>query len=409
MSNNLDSLRYIIVGAGQAGAETAMSLRKHGFDGRITLIGEEVQLPYRRPPLSKAYFSGDVTEDSLYVAKPAMLEKNAVEFIGGSRVEEIDRDRKQVILSDASRLAYDKLAITTGGRARPLTCPGSALEGVYLLRTLADVGRIRARLNSCDRMVIVGGGFIGLEVAASARKLGIDVTVVETMGRVLARVTAPVVSSFFERIHGEAGVVLRMGASVKAFEGDGHVETVVLEHGEEISADIVIVGIGLIANTELAEAAGLSCDNGILVDEFARTRDADIVAAGDCANHPNRFASGRTRLESVQNALDQSRVAAASMLGKSVPYDSVPWFWSDQYDCKLQMAGLSGMYDEIVLRGDPNTGRQFAAFYLREGVLIAADCVNRPQDFMFAKKLVAAGAKPDKALLADLDKSLKAL
>lgn len=403
------SEHYVILGAGQAGAEVAASLRKKGFEGRITLVGEEPQPPYRRPPLSKAFLAGEAEEASLFVLKPEQLEKQRIDFIGGARATAIDRDSKTVSLDDGRELSYDKLALTLGGRARPLPIPGADLANVFMLRNIADVEAMRPHIVEGRRLCIVGGGFIGLEVAAVARKLGLEVSVVETMERVLARVTAPVVSRFFERIHREAGVDVRTGVAVEAFEGDGAVQRVKLGDGSTLDTDLVIVGIGLIPHVDLAEAAGLECDNGIVVDEYARTADPDIVAAGDCANHPNRFAGGRTRLESVQNAMEQARVAAASMLGEGPAYENIPWFWSDQYELKLQMAGLSGGFDDIVLRGDPESGRQFSAFYLREGRLIAADCVSRPQDFMFAKKLIAAGVAPDAAKLADAEVPLKEL
>lgn len=399
---------YVILGAGQAGAEIAASLRKKGFEGRITLVGEEAQPPYRRPPLSKAFLAGEAEEASLFVLKPEQLEKQRIEFIGGTCATAIDPAAKTVTLDNGQQLGYDKLALTLGGRARPLPIPGADLGNVFLLRNIADVEAIRLNMVGGRRLCIVGGGFIGLEVAAVARKLGLEVTVVETMERVLARVTAPVVSRFFERIHREAGVDVRTGVAVEAFEGDdGAVQRVRLGDGSTLETDLVIVGIGLIPHSEIAEAAGLECDNGIVVDECARTSDPDIVAAGDCANHPNRFAGGRTRLESVQNAMEQARVAAAAMLGAEEAYEAVPWFWSDQYDCKLQMAGLSGGFDAIVLRGDPESELRFSAFYLREGRLIAADSVGRPQDFMFAKKLVTAGIAPDPEQLADPDVPLK--
>lgn len=408
MSESNQDQHYVIIGAGQAGAEVASSLRKRGFEGRITLIGEEQAPPYRRPPLSKAYFSGDATGDSLFVMKPEQLEKARIDFIGGVAVTAIDPAAHTVALADGRSIGYDRLALTTGGRPRPIPVAGADLDGVCLLRSIADVDAIRERCREGMHITIVGGGFIGLEVAASARKLGLDVTVVEALDRVLARVTAPVVSRFFERIHREAGVDLRTGIGVQAFEGDdGRVSRVTLGDGTHVDTDLVVVGIGLIPNTEIAEAAGLAVDNGIIVDECARTSDPDIVAAGDCANHPNRFAGGRTRLESVQNAMEQARVAAATMLGAEEVYEAVPWFWSDQYDCKLQMAGLSGGFDAIVLRGDPESESRFSAFYLREGRLIAADSVGRPQDFMFAKKLVTAGIAPDPEQLADPDVPLK--
>jgi 3-phenylpropionate/trans-cinnamate dioxygenase ferredoxin reductase component len=324
----------------------------------------------------------------LYVMPQASLDKHNIEVLHGVRVDGIDRARKTVALSDGRNLSYDKLALTTGGRARPLNLPGASRPNVFLLRSIADVDGIRAQAQAGKCMVVVGGGFIGLETAAVAAKLRLKVTVLEGLPRVLARVTVPEVSEFFERAHREAGVDLRTGVQVTA---------------------LVVVGIGLIPNTELAQAAGLAVNNGIVVDQFTQTEDPDIVAAGDCTNHPSDFAGRRLRLESVQNAMEQGRAAAHAMLGKAVPYQMVPWFWSDQYDLKLQMVGLSTDFEQMVLRGDPATQRSFATFYLRDGVVIAADAISRPQDFMLAKKMVAARLRVDPAQLADESVALKTL
>jgi 3-phenylpropionate/trans-cinnamate dioxygenase ferredoxin reductase component len=351
---------FLIVGAGQAGGECAVELRKQGFAGRIVIIGDEAHLPYRRPPLSKAYFAGSARLESLYVMPQASLDKANIEVMSGVHVDSLDRASKSVVLADSRRLAYDKLALTTGGRARPLNLPGASRPNVFLLRSIADVDGIRAQAQAGKRMVVVGGGFIGLETAAVAAKLGLKVTVLEGLPRVLARVTVPEVSEFFERAHREAGVDLRTGVQVTALEGEPNVTHVVLDDGTRVEADFVVVGIGLIPNTELAQAAGLAVDNGIVVDEFTQTDDPDIVAAGDCTNHPSEFAGRRLRLESVQNAMEQGRAAAHAMLGKAVPYQMVPWFWSDQYDLKLQMVGLSTGYEQMVLRGNPATQRSFA-------------------------------------------------
>lgn len=399
----------VVIGAGQAGAELCAELRRQGYVGKLTLIGEEAWPPYKRPPLSKAYLSGSVTEEALYVLSPGQLQRHGIEFVGGIRAHRIDRERRQVELADGRCIAYDKLALTTGGRARPLTVPGAELANVQLLRTMADVQAVRPQLIPGRRLVIVGGGFIGLEAAAVAVKLGLQVTVLEGLDRVLARVTAPAVSHFFERVHREAGVQLLTGAQVSAFIGAEHVQAVQLQDGTLLPADCVLVGVGLIPNVELAQAAGLEVENGIVVDECARCSDPDIVAAGDCANHPSEYAGRRLRLESVQNALEQARVAAHTLLGRPRAHRSIPWFWSDQYDLKLQMVGLSTGYDQMLLRGDPGQRRDFAAFYLRRGRLIAVDAVNRPQEFMLAKKLVAAGVTPDPVALADESLPLKLL
>ncbi|VXD04408.1 Putidaredoxin reductase CamA [Pseudomonas sp. 9AZ] len=393
----------VILGAGQAGGEVASELRKLGYTGRVTMIGDEPHLPYRRPPLSKAYFAGTVSAEELYVIPATSLVKAGIEFIGGVRVTHIDREHKQVSLDDGRSIAYHKLVIATGGRARPLTLEGANRPNVFLLRTIDDIERIRALAKPGARMVIIGGGFIGLETAAVALKLGLQVTVLEGLPRVLARVTIPEVSTFFERAHRDAGVDLRTGAQVAALEGDELVTHVHLTDGSRIEADIVVAGIGLIANTELAESAGLVVDNGVLVDEYACTSDPDIVAAGDCTNHPSEYLGRRIRLESVPNAIEQGKVAANSLMGNKIPYRSVPWFWSDQYDLKLQVVGICSGFDEFVVRGNLNepSCRSFAVFYFKDGHLLSVDAVNRPQEFMLSKKLVAERARLNPAALAD--------
>ncbi|MGJ8670769.1 MAG: NAD(P)/FAD-dependent oxidoreductase [Oceanococcus sp.] len=397
----------LIIGGGQAGATLAQDLRKQGFEGDLTILGDEPNLPYRRPPLSKTYLAGEVSEESLQVMKAPILEKNRIHYRGGVKVNAIDRSNKTVSLDNGESLSYNKLALTTGGRARPLPVQGADASNVFELRGVADVDAIRAHCVAGKRVVIIGGGFIGLEVAAVARKLELDVTIVEGLPRVLARVTAPPVSEFFENVHRDAGVKLLTNAAVTALRGNP-VNQVELADGQLLDADFVVVGIGLIANTELAEQAGLEVSNGIVVDECARTSDPDIVAAGDCTNLPSAFYGRRIRLESVNNAMEQARTAAASLMGNEKVYDAVPWFWSDQYDLKLQMVGLSEGYDECVLRGDPDS-RHFSLFYLKDGVVISADAVSQPKDFMAAKKLVAAKAKVSAEQLANTEVSLMEL
>lgn len=398
----------VIVGAGQAGGETAIQLRKLGFAGRVTVIGEEPCLPYKRPPLSKAYLAGTAAEDSLSLLPRASFDKLSIECRANTRVLGLDRTARRALTSEGA-VGYDRLVLATGGRPRLLNLPGAQRPNVLPLRTIGDVNRIRHRLAPGRRVVIVGGGFIGLEVAAVCVKLGAKVTVLEGLPRVLARVTVPQVSAFFERVHREAGVDLRTGVQVSGLEGEPEVSRVLLEGGGSVEADLVIVGVGIVPNVELAQESGLAVDNGIVVDEFTRTADPHVFAAGDCTNHPNEFLGRRVRLESVQNALEQARACAAALMDKREPYRAVPWFWSDQYDVKLQMVGLSAGHDACVLRGDPATGRSFAAFYLREGRLIAADAVNRAADFAFAKKLVAARVALDPAVLADEGVPLKTL
>jgi 3-phenylpropionate/trans-cinnamate dioxygenase ferredoxin reductase component len=398
----------VIVGAGQAGGETASELRKQGFGGRIVLVGEEPQVPYRRPPLSKAFLNGSATEESLYLKPASEWEKTKIEFIGGVRAERIDREQQTLHLADGRSLRYDKLVLATGGRARVLNTPGADKPNVFAVRSIADVEALRPHCQAGRRVIIVGGGFIGLEVAAVLTKLGLHVTVLEGLPRVLARVTVPEVSAFFERVHREAGVDLRTNVQITAFEGGAAVEAVVLGDGSRLPADLVIAGIGQLPNVELAQAAGLTVDNGIVVDEYARTSDPHIYSAGDCANHPNAFFDCRLRLESVQNAMEHGRTVASNLLGKAQIYNVVPWFWSDQYDLKLQMVGLSKGFDRMVVRGDFK-GRAFAAFYLKNGRVLAADTVGRPQDFMMAKKLVATHAQVDADRLGDEAVPLKEL
>ena len=403
----------IIIGAGHAGGELAIALRNEGWEGRILLLGEEAHLPYHRPPLSKAYLAGSVEKSSLSIRPQMAYDKANVEFIGGVRVSRIDRANQRLELADGSQLAYDRLAIATGGRPRPLSVPNAAVAqrcaNFHYLRTLDDVEQIRAQLAPGKRLAIVGGGYIGLEVAASAIAQGLQVTVLEALPRVLQRVTAAELSAYYERKHREAGVDIRTGVQVADLEVTGDTVTAVLcADGSRLAADLVVVGIGLLANTELAAEAGLQVDNGILVDEHAQTSDPHIYAAGDCTNHPNALLGRRLRLESVPNALEQSRVAAANMAGKAKTYASVPWFWSDQYELKLKMVGLAEGFERLVLRGDPATD-SFSAFYLKGDKVLAADTVNRPQDFIAAKRLVAEGIAVTDAQLADDSRPLKEL
>lgn len=405
----------LIVGAGHAAGECATSIRDQGWTGRIVLVGEEPHLPYQRPPLSKAFLSGELSAEQLYLKPQATYDKARVEFIAGTRAERIDRAAHAVFLSDAREIAYSKLVIATGGRARRLTLPGiETIEkqpNFHYLRTLDHVARIRMQFLAGARLTIIGGGYIGLEVAAVAVKCGLHVTVLEALPRVLARVTAPQLSAFYERVHREAGVDVRTGTAVSGFElnaaGDA-VAAVVCADGSRLACDLVIVGVGLEPATELASAAGLAVDNGIVVDEHTRTSDPDIFAIGDCTNHPNGLLGKRLRLESVPNAMEQARTAAATLCGKERVYNSVPWFWSDQYDLKLKMVGLSQGYEELVMRGSLES-RSFSAFYLKDGVMFAADTVSRPHEFMLAKRFVAEKIPVRATDLADDSIPLKSL
>lgn len=398
----------IIIGAGHAGGVLATSLYQNKYAGRVIVIGDENYLPYQRPPLSKTFLAGDVELKTLFLKPQATYDKAGIELRPNSHVEAISREDKSLTLLGGEKLNYNKLALTTGGRARRLNLPGGDLPGVYYLRNIDDVIALQAQFSAGRKIVIVGGGYIGLEVASTAVKRDLDVTVLEAEERVLARVTAPELSCFYEQVHGAAGVDIRTKTQVTAFEGDGKVQTVVCKNGTKIETDMVLIGVGLIPNTELAEQAGLEVDNGIVVDEYMRTSDPDILAAGDCVNHHNQLLGRRIRLESVPNAMGQARAAAATICELDKPYDALPWFWSDQYDLKLQMAGINQGYDEIVMRGSPDT-RSFAAFYLKSGVVIAVDAVCRPPEFMVGKRLISGRVKVDVAQLRDESVDIKSL
>ncbi|WP_246128518.1 NAD(P)/FAD-dependent oxidoreductase [Pleionea sediminis] len=381
----------LIVGGSHAGAQLAISLRQMGWQGRIKIISEEAYLPYQRPPLSKALLAGKQELENVYIRPETLYEKQNIEFALKTRVAKINRKAKTVETQTGEIISYDKLALCTGARVRKLEICGTDLAGIHYLRNFADVSRIKGELDSPKKIFIVGGGYIGLEAAASLKQLNHEVTVVEAAGRVLQRVTAPQVSNFFHAKHHQQGVSIVTNKQVAEFLGNNKVvEKVVCTDGTVFEADLVIVGIGVRPNEELAAQAGLKTNNGIWVDEFAQTDDPDIVAAGDNTNHPNKLLDTRLRLESVPNAMEQAKAAAASICGKPTEYASLPWFWSDQYTIKLQIAGLNTGYDQVVLRGDPADGNDsFVAWYLKGGKLLAADCINRPKEFMFAKQLLA--------------------
>jgi 3-phenylpropionate/trans-cinnamate dioxygenase ferredoxin reductase subunit len=391
----------VIVGASHAGTQLALSLRQGGWEGRIVLAGDEPVKPYQRPPLSKDVLSGLKSLDQIPIRPAAVLENAGIEFMLGRRVETIDRARKILYLDDGESLAYDKLALTLGAYPSTIPLTGTDKYGVHYLRKLADVEQIRPLIGEGKSAVIIGGGYIGLEAGAVLRQTGMTVTVLEALPRVLQRVTAPVVSTFYQRLHDEEGLWIVTGALVTSIEGEYQVERVHCADGSEIDADLVIIAVGVLPNTKLAARAGLEVEDGILVDEFARTSDPDIVAAGDCTRHFNPIYQRRVRLESIQNAMDQARTAAATLNGDLQPYHALPWFWSEQYGVKLQIAGLSQGYDNLVLRGDPETGRSFAVFYFLGDRLLAVDAVNRPGEFMTGKKLLLAEARVDKEKLAD--------
>ncbi|MCP5144266.1 MAG: FAD-dependent oxidoreductase [Gammaproteobacteria bacterium] len=378
----------IIVGGGQAAMQAVDSLRRDGYSGGLMMIGEEVYAPYQRPPLSKQFLAGETDESRLAFRGEDFYREHGVEMHLGQRVSQLNTTTRRVVTDNGLDFGYSRLLLATGARVRRLNLPGADLPGVHYVRTLDDSKGLRAALGAATKIVVIGGGFIGLEVAAVARKLGKAVTVVETQDRLLARVVAPVVSEYYRDYHRAHGVDIRLSASVAGLRGSDRVTAVELGDGEVLAADIVVAGIGVLPNDELARDAGIACDNGILVDEYAVTSAPEVLAAGDCASHPNAIYGYRLRLESVQNAADQARTAAATMVGRSQPYVAVPWFWSDQYDLKLQMAGLSQRHDAFVVRGDP-ASRKFAVCYFKDDALIAMDTINRPADHMIARKVLA--------------------
>ena len=399
----------LIIGASHAGAHLAEALRRENWPHNIVLVGDESALPYNRPPLSKDFLKGAMDADRLPFRDPAFYAERGILLRLGRRAVAIHRAAREVVLDDGSRLPYSGLALATGARPRKLGVPGEELIGVLPLRSLDDVQAIRAHLDAAANVVVVGGGFIGLECAASLRALGKTVTVLEARERLMPRVIPAELSTFFLRLHAEHGVSIECSATVREIVGrEGRAAGVVLGDGATVPADLVIVGIGVVPNTELAEAAGLDCDNGVVVDARCRTSDPAIVAAGDVAAHPNRFLGGRVRVESVQNATDQARVAAATLAGRAAIYDAVPWFWSDQYDVKLQMVGTSIGHDHAVTRGQV-AAKRFSIFYFREHTLIGIDSVNDPADHMAGRKLLAAATPVTPAQAADRDVDLRKL
>jgi 3-phenylpropionate/trans-cinnamate dioxygenase ferredoxin reductase component len=394
--------QIVIVGAGQAAAQAVDVLRRKGHAGSLVVVGDEDALPYQRPPLSKKYLSGAMARDRLPIRHQAFYDEHRVELRLGRRATSLDRQARRLLLDDGSELAYDALLLATGSTPRRVATPGSALDGIHYLRTMADADRLRDAARPGARVVVVGGGYIGLEVAATCRELGVDVTVLEMADRVMNRVVCEPVSRYYEAEHRKHGVQIVLGARMLDFVGDarGRVAGVRCADGREYPADFAVVGVGVLADDALARAAGLHCDNGVAVDEYCRTSDPAIWAIGDCTSHPSLRYGYRVRLESVDNAFEQAGTAALDILGAPLAHDKVPWFWSDQYHHKLLIVGLSQGHDQWVLRGDP-ASHSFSAAYLRGGELIAIDTVNNAKDQMAARKLVAARVHPDPAKLAD--------
>ena len=397
----------VIVGAGHAGYQTAESLRQEGYEEPIILIGDEPYVPYQRPPLSKAYLLGETDKERLRFRTADYYAEQGVDLWLNVSVSAIDRKARRVVLNDGRNIPYGNLVLATGARVRKLTVAGTDLKGVYYLKTLGDIEPIEARLGSAKNIVVIGGGFIGLEFAAVARKLKKTVTILEVSSRVLGRVVSPELSNFFSSLHESQGAEIVCDAEVAEIVGNGEtVSAVICGDGREYKADIVLIGIGVTPNIELADAAGLTCKNGIIVDEHSRTEDTHIYAAGDCTSYLHPFAGKPIRLESVQNANDQGRSAAATIANNPKPYETVPWFWSIQYDVKLQMAGLREGCDETVQRGNMMANK-FSLFHFRNGQLRAVESVNRPIDYIQARKLLAAGISPSPEEVADENFNLK--
>ena len=395
----------VIIGCGQAGGQAAASLRQEKYEGPITMIGQEPYIPYQRPPLSKQYLSGEQEKEKLSLRQESFYSEKEINLKLETSVLSLDPHNKELQLENGETVTYDKLLVATGGRPRKLEVDGHTLKGIHYLRNIDDVDAIKTQMKTSENLVIVGGGYIGLEVASVAIKRGLTVSVLEMESRILERVTTEEMSAFYHQLHTDEGVNILTSTQAKAFKGSETVESVVCgDH--EIPADLVIVGIGILPNTEMAEAAGLETNNGLVVDEYCRTSNEHIFAAGDCTNHPNPILNRRLRLESVPNAMEQGRVAASNMLGGSKSYASMPWFWSDQYEHKLQMVGFSKDSDQSVVRGDMES-KSFTVFYLKDGSIIAADSVNNPKEFMASKQLV--GKKASIEALADTSIELKTL
>lgn len=397
----------LIIGAGQAGAQTATSLRQGGFEGKITIVGDEPALPYQRPPLSKAYLKGELTEERLYFKTSDWYESQSVDMCPNTRIASVDFKAGTAKTDTGEILTFDHLVFSTGSRNRTLGMKGADLPNVFGLRSLADVDALRPYVKDEKKLVIIGAGYIGLETAAVARTLGADVTVLELADRVLARVTSPIISTYYEDLHAKHGVDIRCGAStVSLDESDGRIGSVTLASGEVLPCDALLIGIGILPNIELAQEAGIACEDGILVDENAQTNFPNVYAAGDCAKRMIQPYGRTGRLESVHNAIEQGKKIAAAILGKPTPKLDCPWFWSDQYDIKLQIAGLSTGYENFVVRGSQAEDK-FAVFYFKDDVLIAADAINSAPEFMTAKRLISAQAKVSPERLADPEQSLR--
>ena len=398
----------VIIGAGQSAIQCITSLKKEGYTGSITMIGEEEHLPYQRPPLSKGFLDDSIDKERLYFKKLDFFTENKIQLKLGTVANKVDLKNKLIFLSDETNLSFDKLVFATGSRVRELDFPGNNLSSIHYLRGLEDAESIKNDMERSKDIVIIGAGYIGLEVAAIATKKNVTVSVIEMADRVMNRTVDPQISDYYLKLHQSNGVKFSFNNSLQEIKGSTTVESVLCSDGSEIKADMVVIGAGIIPNVELAEDAGVICDNGILVDEFGQTNHKNVYACGDCTSHPNKLLNRQLRLESVHNAMEQSKTVALSALAEPLEYNQVPWFWSDQYDHKLQIVGLSGEHDNVTLRGNTKN-QQFMLFYTKENELIAVDAVNNPKEFLICRKLVANKVKIKPEMISDTDTNLNDL
>ena len=398
----------VIIGAGQSAVQCITTLQKEGYSGSITLVGDEEHLPYQRPPLSKGFLEDTINKERLYFKKLEFFIENKIQLKLGTYVEGVNIQDQNIALADGVKLDFDKLVFATGSRVRKLDFPGNNLDSIHYLRGLDDAESMKSDMENSKNIVIIGAGYIGLEVAAIASKRNVSVSVIEMADRVMNRTVDPQISEYYKNLHESHGVDFQFNNSLKEIVGSKKVEKVICSDGAEIKADMVIIGAGILPNVEIAEEAGINCENGIIVDEFAKTNLDIVFACGDCTNHPNKLLNRNLRLESVHNAMEQAKTAAYSILGNPVEYNQIPWFWSDQYDHKLQIVGLSGEHDAVTIRGNIKESK-FMLFYTKEDKLIAVDSVNNPKEFLICRKLVANKVKMNAEMISDLKMDLNDL
>ena len=398
----------VVIGAGQSAIQCITSLKKEGYEGSITLVGEEEHLPYQRPPLSKGFLDNSINKERLYFKKLDFFTENKIQLKLGISATSVNIENNLVNLSDEDKLHFDKLVFATGSRVRLLDFPGNDLDNIHYLRGLDDAENIKKGLEKSKHLVVIGAGYIGLEVAAIASEKGVKVSIEEMADRVMSRTVDPQISDYYLNLHQNNGVKFKFNTSLEEIKGQGQVESVVCSDGTSINADMVIIGAGVIPNTEIAQNSGVSCENGILVDEFGRTNFKNVFACGDCTSHPNKLLNMQLRLESVHNAMEQSKAVAMSVLDKPAEYSQIPWFWSDQYDHKLQIVGISSSHDTVTMRGSTDASK-FMLFYTRGEELVAVDAVNNPKDFLICRKLVANKVKIKTDMISDLNLNLNDL